>query len=242
MTLGVTHSRAFLTIVATGLLYATSAWSDDCHPPVDPAVPQYMVGYGSLMQSASKLSTEPDAGINLPVLVTGFQRSWNTHGVYPTTYLGVQPSKSARMAAALYRDFLKEGRLASDAREIDYCRVAVAPEQVEMLDASSLPSPSQIWIYVNKPDTLAAPDSEYPIVQSYVDIFITGCLELQDRVADKKVDFVEACVRTTDGWSEHWVNDRLMPRRAYHHQPRAFEIDQHLKRLLPEIFPAIKIE
>jgi hypothetical protein len=44
--------------------------------------------------------TEPDAGINLPVLVTGFQRSWNTHGVYPTTYLGVRPSKWARMATS----------------------------------------------------------------------------------------------------------------------------------------------
>jgi hypothetical protein len=222
---------------------AASAWAEDCHPALNPAVPQYMVGYGSLMQTASKLSTEPDAGISLPVVVTGFQRSWSTHGVaFPTTYLGVQPSRSARMAAALYRAFLKDGKLASDAREISYCRVAVAPGQVEMLDASSLPSPSQIWIYVNKPETLAAPDSNYPIVQSYVDIFITGCLELQDRVADAAVDFVEACVRTTGGWSEHWVNDRPMPRRPYQYQPRAFEIDKHLQRLLPELYGSIEIE
>ena len=227
------------------LLYLSlveSAGANDCHPPVDPDLPQYIVGYGSLMQEASKLSTQPDAGINLPVMVTGFQRAWNTHGVYPTTYLGVQPSRSARMAAALYRDFLKDGKLSSDAREIDYCRAAVPPAAIKMLDASTLPSPSQIWIYVNKPDTLAAPDARYPIVQSYVDIFITGCLELQTRVADKRIDFVEACVRTTAGWSKHWVNDRLMPRRAYHYQPRAFEIDQHLKRLLPELFESIEIE
>jgi hypothetical protein len=201
-----------------------------------------MIGYGSLMQAASKLSTQPDAGINLPVLVTGFQRAWNTHGVYPTTYLGVQPSRSARMAAALYRDFPKEGKLLSDAREIDYCRAAVPPATIKMLDGSNLPSPSQIWIYVNKPDTLAYPDAQNPIVQSYVDIFITGCLELQELVADRSIDFVEACVRTTEGWSKHWVNDRLMPRRAYHHQPRAFEIDQHLQRLLPALYVDIEIE
>ena len=224
------------------LCLVTGAGADVCHPPIDPAVPQYIVGYGSLMQTASKLSTQPDAGINLPVMVTGFQRAWNTHGVYPTTYLGVQPSRSARMAAALYRDFLKDGKLSSDAREIDYCRAEVPPADIKMLDASTLPSPSQIWIYVNKPDTLAPPNKQYPIVQSYVDIFITGCLELQERVADKNVNFVEACVRTTDGWSKHWVNDRLMPRRAYHYQPRAFEIDQHLKRLLPELFESIEIE
>ena len=89
---------------------------------------------------------------------------------------------------------------------------------------------------------LAPPDAENPIVQSYVDIFITGCLELQARVADPDLDFVAQCVRTTDGWSKHWVNDRLQPRRPYIHQPRAWEIDQHMKRLLPEFVGTIRIE
>ena len=236
-------SMRFVVLVLVLLGQVAVAIADDCHPEVDLRVPQYMVGYGSLMQSASKLSTEPDAGISLPVLVTGFQRGWNTHGVYPTTYLGVQPSKSAKMAAAIYRDFLHEGKLRSDAREIDYCRVQVPPDALELLDASSLPSPSQVWVYVNKPDTLAPPDDDNPIVQSYVDIFITGCLELQERVvADKKLDFVEACVRTTEGWSKYWVNDRPMPRRPYHYQPRAFEIDQALNRLFPVLYPSIEIQ
>jgi hypothetical protein len=50
------------------------------------------------------------------------------------------------------------------------------------------------------------------------------------------------CLCTTDGWSKHWVNDRPMPRRPYIHQPRAWEIDQHLKKLLPEFVGAIPIE
>jgi hypothetical protein len=90
-----------------------------------------------------------------------------------------------------------------------------------MLDGSSVPS-GQIWIYVNKPASLAPPDAEHPITQSYVDIFITGCLELQPRVSDPGLDLVEQCVRTTSGWSKHWVNDRLQPRRPYIHQPRAW--------------------
>ena len=85
--------------LALGLIQAGPAGADDCHPPLDPSKRQYIVGYGSLMQSSSKRMTEPNAGSNLPILVTGFQRAWNTHGVYPTTYLGVRPSKSARMAA-----------------------------------------------------------------------------------------------------------------------------------------------
>ena len=233
---------ALVAALALGLAQAGPAGADDCHPALDPSKPQYIVGYGSLMQSSSKRMTEPNAGINLPILVTGFQRAWNTHGVYPTTYLGVQPSKSARMAAALYRDFLHDGKLGADAREIDYCRAAVAPASIEMLDASTVPSPSQVWIYVNKPESLAPPDAENPIVQSYVDIFITGCLELQPRVADPDLDFVAQCVRTTEGWSKHWVNDRPMPRRPYIHQPRAWEIDQHLKKLLPEFVGGVRIE
>ena len=115
MTFAATRQGALAVLLTLGLLGAASVRAQDCHPALDPSKPQYIVGYGSLMQSNSKRMTEPDAGINLPVLVTGFQRAWNTHGIYPTTYLGVQPSKSARMAAALYRDFLKDGKLGADA-------------------------------------------------------------------------------------------------------------------------------
>ena len=101
--------------------------------------------------------------------------------------------------AFILRPFLKIG---ADAREIDYCRAAVPPALIEMLDTSPVPSPSQIWIFVNKPDTLAAPDAQNPIVQSHVDIFIKGCLQLQTRVADESIDFVEECVRTFGGWSK----------------------------------------
>jgi hypothetical protein len=233
---------ALVAVLALGVIQAGTAEAEDCHPTIDPSKPQYIVGYGSLMQSASKRMSEPNTGINLPIRVTGFQRAWNTHGVYPTTYLGVRPSKSARMVAALYRDFLDDGKFGADTREIDYCRVAVAPASIEMLDNSTVPSPSQVWIYVNKPESLAPPDAKNPIVQSYVDIFITGCMELQARVANPDLDFVAQCVRTTDGWSKHWVNDRPMPRRPYIYQPQAWEIDKHLNRLLPKLVGTVRIE
>lgn len=234
--------RALAAAFAVLGLWVGAARADDCRPPIDPSRAQYIVGYGSLMQSASKRMTEPGAGINLPVLVTGFQRAWNHRGIYPTTYLGVEPAKSARMAAALYRSFLEDGELQSDAREFSYCRAAVEPASIRMLDGSTVPSPAEIWIYIDKPESLAPPDERYPITQSYVDIFITGCMELQDRVSEPGFDFVEQCVVTTRGWSKHWVNDRLQPRRPYIHEPRAFEIDGHLKRLLPTFVDSVRIE
>ena len=56
--------------------------------------------------------------------------------------------------AALYRDFLNtEGKLSSDAREIDYCRAAVDPANTKMLDGSKVPASSEIWTYTTKPSS-----------------------------------------------------------------------------------------
>jgi hypothetical protein len=137
--------RGLAGIFLAGFMTNGLADENACHPQVDPTTSQYTIGYGSLMESTSKHATEPNAGINLPVLLTGFQRSWNTKGAYPTTFLGVERSRSATMVAALYRDFLNdEGKLASDAREIDYCRAAVDPANIKMLDGSTVPASSQI--------------------------------------------------------------------------------------------------
>lgn len=89
---------------------------------------------------------------------------------------------------------------------------------------------------------MAAASAGYPIVQSYVDIFITGCLQMQARVTEPAFDFVEQCVLTTEGWSKHWVNDRIYPRRPFHYQPNAFKIDGYLNRLLPEFVQEMRIE
>jgi hypothetical protein len=241
---GRSEHHAFAVVAALfGVFWATSAQAADCHPEVEPSKPQYIVGYGSLMSSSSKRITEPDAGVNVPVLVTGFERAWNTHGSYGgTTFLGIRPSQSATIAAALYRDFLEEGKLGADARERSYCRAAVDPASIRMLDGSAVPAPSQIWIYVNKSAKPEPPNAEHPITQSYVDLFISGCIELQSRVAVPDLDFVERCIRTTRGWSKHWVNDRLYPRRPLAHEPMAWKIDQYLRRLLPKLFAGIRIE
>ena len=78
-------------------------------------------------------------------------------------------------------------------------------------------------------------------MQSYVDIFLSGCIELQERVSDPDVDFVDQCVLTTDGWSKHWVNDRIYPRRPYQHQRNAFQIDRVLRKHMPELVEAIRM-
>jgi hypothetical protein len=104
------------------------------------------------------------------------------------------------------------------------------------------PETGQIWIYVSKPEAVDPPDADYPIVQSYVDIFITGCLQLAERVVGQNEDFAEQCITTTSGWSPHWVNDRLLPRRPFIHQPNASEIDRLLFENVPDEVRMIRIE
>ena len=66
-----------------------------------------MIGYGSLMESSSKRMTDPDAGMNQPVFVTGFQRGWNLHGTFYNTYLGVHPERADNTSGAA-RDYHDE--------------------------------------------------------------------------------------------------------------------------------------
>ena len=215
-----------------------------CHPAVEAGIPHHVIGYGSLMETASKDRTWHSTGASLPVRVRGFERSWSARGTdigFSTTFLGIKPKDGAEMVAALYRVFEIEDFAAGDTREYIYCRAAVAPSQVTMLDGSQVPDAGKIWIYMLKPESSHPPDTRFPIVQSYVDIFLNGCMELARLVVAKDVDFVEACVTTTKGWPVHWVNDRIYPRRPFR-QPNARRIDALLHRMLPKQFEAIRLE
>jgi hypothetical protein len=111
-----------------------------------------------------------------------------------------------------------------------------------MLDGSAVPQDGQIWMYISKPEAVQPPDADYPIGQSYVDIFLTGCLQLAERVVDQNEHFARQCFTTTAGWSPHWVNDRVLPRRPFVQQPNAAAIDQLLFENVPEEFRMIRIE
>ena len=145
------------------------------------------------------------------------------------------------MVAALYRVYDTVDFATGDTREYIYCRAPVDPAHISMLDGSAVPSLGRIWIYVLKPESSHAPDAGFPIIQSYVDIFLSGCMELARRVVVEDFDFLTACITTTKSWPLHWVNDRIYPRRPFH-QPNAARIDEILQRMLPEQFEAIRIE
>jgi hypothetical protein len=223
--------------------HAQNSVREECHPEPASAAPQYIIGYGSLMQDESRQRTSPNAGPAQPVDVSGFRRGWFAKGSavgFSTTFLGVVPDAGSHLNAVAYRIDLTELK-ATDRRETSYCRTKVPSDDV----MAKVPAPMQMrdgeaWIYVNTPGAAATPTAQHPIVQSYVDIFLSGCFEQEERF--KLQGFARECLATTANWSANWVNDRVYPRRPFIYQPRAGQIDLLLSRELPDLFSRIRIE
>lgn len=214
-----------------------------CNVVPDPGVPQLIVGYGSLMEDESRARTSPRAGAAHPVEVEGYERGWfeRSEGEGPgTTFLGVRPRRGARLNAVAYEVDAAELER-TDRRESSYCRAAVPLGALKPLEpAFSAQRVAQAWIYVTEDRRIAVPGPAHPIVQSYVDVFLGGCLEQEERF--RLAGFARRCISSTAGWSPHWVNDRIYPRRPFVHQPRARQIDALLRALVPRFFARIRIE
>jgi hypothetical protein len=244
------HLGKFQTLVPRGLtpttlffvfIFTTNTFAQtDCHPKPNVKLPQFIVGYGSLMETESKRKTNPNVGENWPVLINGYKRGWFVHGAligFNTTYLGVVADKKARFNATVFLLNNPQGVSFFDKREIGYCRQNVSNKNIRSLSTQKLPR-GQYWIYI--PEQIGLPNVKYPLVESHIDIFLTGCLELQKKY--HLPNFAKQCIVTSSGWSTHWVNDRIYPRRPFVYQPNAMEIDRLLSQQLPQYFSKIKIE
>jgi hypothetical protein len=86
-----------------------------------------------------------------------------------------------------------------------------------------------VWIYLT--DEPKIPSSHDPIVQSYVDVILTGCLDFGE-------SFAKEFIEQTQGWSYPWLDDRESPRyiRALKENSRKEKIDAILKQTIPEEF------
>lgn len=205
---------------------------------------QFIFGYGSLVESQSRARTSPSALYASPVNVAGIRRGWfdQVGGVsLSTTYLGAVPDPDSSCNGVIFQ--VSPQQLdAFDQRETGYDRKRIDPQNVTMLDGSKSVPAGDIWFYANQKQRYASP--ECPIVQSYVDICLNGCLELEAMYPlAKEAGFAETFLKTCSDWSKYWVNDRLYPRRAFIYVPNASRIDTLIQKVLgEEMFSSIEIE
>jgi len=195
---------------------------------------QYIFGYGSLMQIASRTRTVPSAFAASPAIVKGISRGWYYQDEGPglsPTYLGAVADVSATTNGVIYG--VTDAELAAtDAREADYVRLPIDGSAITTLDGGPVPSDAKFWYYASKEKKPV--NDKHPIVQSYVDICVDGCLEIEAMYPlAREAHFAERFIETCTDWGTPWINDRIFPYRPFIYMPRASKIDELLSKFLP---------
>jgi len=156
-------------------------------------------GYGSLISSEARAMTSPIASA-WPVNVSGYSRFWNNFPGTRHSVLAAIPEPGARCNGVLFRANQEELKL-FDIREFYYTKHELLPEQIEYLCSEKQELRTIIYV----PKTIELPNQEVPIVQSYLDVALKGCLEYSEEFA---LDFLA----TTFCWTQSCTNDRDKPR------------------------------
>lgn len=192
----------------------------------------YVFGYGSLIERESRTRTNPDAIGAWPARVVGYQRGWFhqfANNVGSTcTYLGAIEKPRVPVNGVIYAvdDFEK-----TKERETGYTATLVSGE-IMMLDGGGPWTGGDVYIFLSNPGDISEtkePTRAIPMVQSYVDICVNGCLEIE-ALYRTATGFAQEFIETSTGWNEYWVNDRLYPRRPFIYRRNASAIDKALQK------------
>lgn len=187
---------------------------------------QYIFGYGSLIQKESRERTWPKAGKSFPVSVRGITRGWydrvDTVSWGPT-YLGAFPDRKSTCNGVAFQVAQDELKAFID-REKGYRLTRISPGDITMLDGRSAPPAGSFWYFGSTSRRYV--NQEFPIVQSYVDVCVSGCLEIEGEFpAARAAKFAQNFFTTTTDWRTPWINDRIYPWRPFVYVPQANKID-----------------
>ena len=187
----------------------------------------YILGYGSLLSQYSRQTYSGLTETIIPVVASGWKRSWTVR--YPdegATYLGVRSALNENLEAALVpAQVTPEIRH----RERGYEFIELDPDTLQINSQSAMRLPdAKFWIVVNQNPMKA--EANCPIVQSYVDTCLIGCLETGG------ADMMHHFIQTTELWDGHWINDRDWTTKLY---PRHTPISAEQIR---QIDTALKVE
>ena len=229
---------SFLIFFLSLFITSKFAFAEECGLPFEKKSDNFVVGYGSLMNSKSRLGTAPTSEEFYPIVIYDYKRSFGQRGnFYKTTFLTSQNQNNS-FFNAIYFKVSEDDLNRIDRRESGYCRKKVDNGKIELLGKDKNKSNKVFWIYAARAENVKPPSKDYPIAQSYVDLFLGGCFEAEIKYELK--DFAKQCVETTDNWSKLWVNDRVHPRRPFD-IPFAVRIDNLLKEKI-SFYQNIKIE
>jgi cation transport regulator ChaC len=182
------------------------------------SITHFVFGYGSLICPKSRAVTSPEQAhkIATPVMVQGVERVWSKRTNRGMTAMGVRFVKDASCVGVILP--VTNGELAAfDKREMGYDRVPLQLEDVGgvpflseqhyeeddhdvFLDAKKQNNTQaiQIWVYVQR--VIQPPTADHPIVQTYVDTILRGCLSISK-------EFAAEFISSTKGWHPTELSD-----------------------------------
>jgi hypothetical protein len=206
---------------------------------------EWIFGYGSLISQSSRASTFPDIGTWRAVRVIGINRGWYAPGSVAAgwssiigqeeqlapTYLGAYIDNSTLCNGVIF-EVNATSKAAFDLRELTgagYNVEIIATTAITPLVGPLLNDTDIVYFYNIDTSLVGTPTEGSPIVTSYVDLILTATLDIDTQIFGKgATNFSDEFVRTTQGWSGFWINDRLVPRRPWTYQPLAITIDKIL--------------
>ena len=192
-------------------------------------VHHYLFGYGSLINSQSRLRTVSTPSTAIPAIVRGLQRAWSyncSHTKSTYTAVGVTrvPESTTVTNGVLVPLERPEVELPMlDMRERHYVRELVTVKDVQLWEGEASFGDAHevyVWVYTNPSSSSSThssaaitpaqrqsvtphiPCCKSPIPQSYIDCIIAGCLMYGS-------EFTRQFICSTVGWdSGVWLNDR----------------------------------
>jgi hypothetical protein len=200
----------------------------------------WIIGYGSLMDRASRTKQAPKAMAAYPVKVRGIQVGWFhqfrkiTQSLSPT-FLGAKASPQQFCLGVIYTA-TQVDLIATDQRETGYKRTEIPVNVIELQTGNGvvLQGGDKYWIYISEEDYIGVPSTQFPLVQSYVDLCLNGAIEAMQtypvsagKFPGNWIDTIEwAPIRQGDQVA--WLNDRTYPYRASLTIPNSSAIDSAL--------------
>ncbi|MCH8533074.1 MAG: gamma-glutamylcyclotransferase [Saccharospirillum sp.] len=185
-----------------------------------------LFGYGSLICNDSRSRTGL-SGAALAVEVAGIARHWAVPVPdYQATAVGALEDPQSQCCGVIFQ--VDDANLARfDEREQGYNRIPLPWHQVRSLDANPLPTEYPLWAYVGK--GVEPPSPNQPIMQTYVDVILHGCLQFNE-------DFARRFLQTTQSW-QHLLDDRHNPGypRALNNPALAPAVDELLWQEVPDV-------
>jgi hypothetical protein len=246
-------ARIWLIALSAALLFAVPAGAKDWQGAMLPDQPtQFIFGYGSLINSASRNATVGKIVPAIPVRVSaafGYIRAWDDRSTSGFTALGLRkpgPGEKASTINGVLYPVDGDDMAKYDVRERGYGRVEVPRDDIEAMSWQLLPATGKIWVYIpvradGEPGVgLPAASAQFPLLESYVDVVVEGALEYGE-------PFAHELLETTSDWSDFWLNDRELARCPWVYNPASSQVDELLKetseaaaklewRLFPETY------